>query len=80
MMTQRIAYNILKALGGKATIRQIEKVVEKEHPSIHKNNQIHGLMRKLKAWSYVSWDEDTQTYEILVPYAETTIVTGSIEP
>lgn len=72
-MSQRYCYELLKELGGTATIETIEKELKTRDQGMYRNRNVFTLMRRLEAWGYVEWNQKKKTYTIKEPYPATII-------
>jgi len=52
-MSQKIVYECLKELGGKATSREIKEYIMSKYPTISLPSYVHMQLKQLKKWGYI---------------------------
>ena len=62
-MSQKLALDLLKSLGGRATISQIREAAKKADPLSH-HRGIPTDLRKLRSWGEVEFDVKTEEWFI----------------
>src|SRR6476659_1460554 len=78
-MTQLIAYNIIKALGGSSIpskpvhIKDIVEMAKGKYPEVYRDKYLHTGLGRLKHWKYVKYDNISRTYTIIEAFPEPNI-------
>jgi hypothetical protein len=63
-MSQKAVYELLKELGGRASLKQVSELAFKKFPEYTLYEYVGNRLRKLKRWGYVKQNEDG-TWEII---------------
>ncbi len=63
-MSQKTVYELLKELGGKATVKQISELALKKYPEYSLHSYVGNRLHKLANWGYIKQNRDG-TWEIL---------------
>lgn len=63
-MSQKVVYELLKELGGRATLQQIKALAFEKYPEYSLHEYVGNRLLKLKTWGYVRRNKD-DTWEII---------------
>lgn len=57
-MSQKVVYELLKELGGRATVKQVSELALKKYPEYTLHSYVGNRLRKLQNWGYVKKNLD----------------------
>lgn len=63
-MSQKKVYELLKALGGKATAKEISKLARERYPQASLYKYVYDRLYRLKKWGYIDRNSDGQWFII----------------
>jgi hypothetical protein len=64
-MSQRIAYDIIKELGGQATIPEIRKIIRERYPGYTLDQYLANRLRSLVNKGCLRYDHKLRSYRIV---------------
>jgi len=63
-MSQKVVFELLKELGGRATLQQIKALALEKYPEYSLHEYVGNRLHKLATWGYVKRNKD-DTWEII---------------
>lgn len=58
-MSQKLVYQLLEELGGKATTRQIKALAKSKYPDISLHTYVYDRLIRLEKWGYIKSNKIT---------------------
>jgi hypothetical protein len=70
-MSQKMVYELLQEMGGRASLKQIRELAFKKYPGLTLHRYVGDRLWSLKSWGYVKKNKDG-TWEIISKSGPTT--------
>lgn len=68
-MSQKMIYDLLKELGGRAFPKEIAELAKKKYPDATLYSYVHDRLLRLRKWGFVKKNDDG-SWSIIAEYVE----------
>jgi hypothetical protein len=69
-MSQKIVFQLLKDLGGRATWKQVSELAKERYPDASLHTYVGQQLKRLQRWGEVDYDSRTREYYMSQPKVE----------